>query len=81
MKLIFHWAKYVENKIFKIGGIEFYWQAAIKDAIKSDLVIVEQANKLLINYILIVLRRFTKIKFAFWGHGINLRTNPNSSWQ
>jgi glycosyltransferase involved in cell wall biosynthesis len=44
----------------------------------SDLVIVEQANKLLFNYYLILRRIFRKKKFAFWGHGLNLQISKKN---
>lgn len=72
------WANYIDNKVFKIGNVELYWQPCLKEVLKHDLVIVEQANKLLINYLLIMLRKIFPIKFAFWGHGINLMLNSNS---
>ena len=72
------WGKYIENKTFKILNTEFYWQPVLKYIFKSDLVIIEQANKLLINYLLVILRKMTRLKVAFWGHGIDLMRNPNS---
>jgi glycosyltransferase involved in cell wall biosynthesis len=67
------WGKYKKNKIFTLGKITLIWQPALKDIRHADLVIVEQANKLLINYYLIFRRFFTKKKqFAFWGHGLTL---------
>ena len=39
---------------------------------------MEQANKLLINYLLMVLGKVSKKRFAFWGHGINLQDDPDS---
>ena len=47
----------------------------IRDA---DLVIVEQANRLLLNYWLIARRPFVRQKIAFWGHGRDLQTVPNT---
>lgn len=72
------WANYLPNKFIKFGKLELIWQPALKYILKSDLIIVEQANKLIINYFLIILRKLTKKKFAFWGHGLNLQDNPNS---
>ncbi len=72
------WGKYVPNYVFKIGGIELYWQPVLKEIKNSDLIIAEQANKLLVNYYLMVSRKFNKTKFALWGHGLNLQDNPKS---
>lgn len=67
------WAKFLPNKSFKIGNVPFIWQPCINFIKNSDLVIVEQANMLLINYFLIVKKILFKKKFAFWGHGQNLQ--------
>jgi glycosyltransferase involved in cell wall biosynthesis len=40
------------------------------------LIIVEQANRLLLNYLLIARRHFTAQKIAFWGHGRDLQAAP-----
>jgi glycosyltransferase involved in cell wall biosynthesis len=72
------WAKYVANKVIKIGKINLIWQPCIKYLKDKDLVIVEQQNTLLLNYYLIVASHFSKYKLAFWGHGLNLQENNSS---
>ncbi len=72
------WGICVPNKIFKLGSTELYWQPCLKHLKNSDLVIAEQANKLLINYLLSFQRLFTPRKFAFWGHGFNRQSNPKA---
>jgi glycosyltransferase involved in cell wall biosynthesis len=72
------WAQYRDNKIIHIGKTELIWQPCLDIATDYDLVIVEQANSLLVNYILMLMGRFGFIQFAFWGHGSNLQDNPNS---
>jgi glycosyltransferase involved in cell wall biosynthesis len=72
------WAEYRESKVIKLGSTELLWQPSLDKAKKVDLVIVEQANKLLINYILILLSKVTPLKFAFWGHGMDMQNNPKS---
>lgn len=72
------WAIYRKNRIFKIGGIAFYWQPITDLIRKKDLVIVEQASSLLINYYLLLRRIFTKTKVGFWGHGRNRQGNEHS---
>lgn len=72
------WAYYRKNKIFSFLKFVIYWQPTT-DLIKGkDLVIVEQANSLLINYYLIILRFFTKLKIGFWGHGRNRQGSGQS---
>jgi hypothetical protein len=65
------WAEYVPSKKIKVGSIEFLWQPCLKYINGKELVIVEQANVLLINYYLMLRRKLGKPKMAFWGHGIN----------
>jgi glycosyltransferase involved in cell wall biosynthesis len=72
------WADFIPNRKMKIGGVEFLWQPCLKDLKDKDLVIVEQANMLLLNYYLMLRRKFGKPKMAFWGHGLNLQAHPNS---
>ena len=72
------WAVHVPNKTFRFMGKELYWQPCPKVATKANLVIVEQANALLINYYLMLLRRTKGLKLAFWGHGRNMQDYPNS---
>ncbi|MEE9446069.1 MAG: glycosyltransferase family 4 protein [Cocleimonas sp.] len=72
------WASFRENKQIKIGSTNLLWQPSLDKVTKSDLVIVEQANSLLINYLLIPLSKVMRFKLAFWGHGANLQEDPTS---
>lgn len=72
------WARYIPYKIFIIGESELFWQPYLKNIKGKDLVIVENANKLLLNYYLIYARHFFKYKLAYWGHGRNLHEDINS---
>jgi glycosyltransferase involved in cell wall biosynthesis len=47
------------------------WQPLLGMALRADLVIVEQANKFVLNHLLLVLSRFCLKRVAFWGHGEN----------
>lgn len=54
------------------------WQPILRER-QSDLVIIGQENKLLANYVLIVLARLTGRRVAFFGHGRNFQAaNRNS---
>ncbi|HXU28701.1 MAG TPA: group 1 glycosyl transferase, partial [Bacteroidia bacterium] len=72
------WAILKKNKYIKIGKSQLIWQPCLKEIKSADIVIVEQADRLLINYILILRRILRKKKFAFWGHGQNMFKNKNS---
>lgn len=49
----------------------FLLQLVFREIAQADLVIVEQANKHLINYYLLLLSALKCKKVAFWGHGRN----------
>lgn len=73
------WAKYIPNIRFSIGSTELIWQPCLRELKGKDLVIVEQANKLLLNYFLIFARHFSGFRFANWGHGRNMQDDPDST--
>jgi glycosyltransferase involved in cell wall biosynthesis len=72
------WAECVKHWSAAIGGIEACWQPYLSYLRDADLVIVEQANRLLLNYWLIAKRAFSRQKIAFWGHGRDLQTYPGT---
>lgn len=72
------WAIYRENKVIRLGKIDLLWQPSLDYIHHADMVIVEQANKLILNYYLMFTRMFTKRKFAFWGHGRNMQEDEKN---
>jgi len=72
------WAIYIENKSLRFKKLEIIWQPCTQYLENADLVIVENANKLVINYLLAFSRYFNSYKFAYWGHGQNLQEKSNS---
>jgi glycosyltransferase involved in cell wall biosynthesis len=70
------WATVVRNRRLTIRGRDVaVWQPALGAIRQADLVIIEHANRFLLNYLLL-LRRPTRL--AFWGHGGNLQTSRAS---
>lgn len=67
------WANYVENKYYKLFGQELVWQKIPLKEYDTDLLIIEQANRLLNNYLLQLLGRDGR-QLAFWGHGRNMQS-------
>ncbi len=67
------WGIKINNKIWKIGNRELFWQPIFRHIKGADLVIVESASRLLVNYILIVRYKLGIQKFAYWGHGRNFQ--------
>ena len=73
------WAIQIHNRYLPGPGGKFVWQPAWGHARSSDLIIMEQASAYLLNYWLLLCRRFMGTKVAYWGQGVNVRAqNPNS---
>lgn len=68
------WAVQIDSRYWHILGQEVVWQPVCRYVKDADLVIVEQANRLLFNYLLLLLRMVRKIKVGFWGHGKNFQS-------
>jgi len=73
------WAHYRLNRRIGIGGRSLVWQPVINLARGSDLVIVEQASKLLVNYVFLFFQSWSAWPYVgLWGHGGNLQKNSAS---
>jgi glycosyltransferase involved in cell wall biosynthesis len=70
----------VRNRYLPIPGARTpaVWQPALRTCLNADLVVIEQANRLLINYVLLVATQMGGPKVAFWGHGRNFQSSPNT---
>lgn len=76
------WARRIENQYFRWREMELVWQPCVRYLQNADLVIVEQANRLLVNYVLLLLHRFNKRpKLAYWGHGRNMQAGTARRWR
>ena len=73
------WARQIANKSLGFGKLNLIWQPLIKYLGHQDLIIVEKANKLLLNYYIIVARKFWKNRLGFWGHGRNMQADAQST--
>lgn len=69
------WAIAIRNRYFECFGIQWVWQPCITKARRGDLVIVEQANTLLVNQAFLVLRKLGMMRLAYWGHGRNFQAD------
>ncbi len=72
------WAHRITNRYVRIGGTELVWQPCLRQAMRSDLVVVEQASRLLVNYALLAARTGDR-RIAFWGHGENRQADDSRS--
>src|SRR5690606_20792153 len=68
------WASRIRNTYFSAGSVEVVWQPCLNRVADSDLTIVEQSNRLLLNTLLQLRRATTGTRLAFWGHGRNLQS-------
>lgn len=68
-----HWGRKIQNVYFALGRWVFCWQPVLALVRDADLVIVEMANKMLVNYFLLLQNSLGIKKVAFWGHGRNFQ--------
>jgi glycosyltransferase involved in cell wall biosynthesis len=66
------WGIRRDNLVLPIGSRSLVWQPCARDALDSELVIVDQASRLLLNYWLLWQQTRSRCRVAFWGHGENL---------
>jgi L-malate glycosyltransferase len=74
------WATQVRNRYWHAGGREVCWQSCVGHLEGMDMVVIEQANRLLVNHFLQLRRIFGGPRLAFWGHGANLQAASRSSF-
>lgn len=79
------WAKNIPQYKLYVAGREVIWQPLLRAFRHSDLFIVQQENRHLVNYILTILAPLTGKRLAFFGHGRNFQSTspkgPAESWK
>ena len=70
------WAVEAGSRSLRLAGRELVWQKGLTRLRPADLVVVEQASKLLLNYVLFAAHRAGLVHLAFWGHGRSTRLRP-----
>ncbi len=73
------WTRRIRNHYFRFGAGDLAWQPCFSALEPGALIIVEQANSLLINYPLLFGLRPQGSQVAFWGHGRNFRVGASAS--
>ena len=73
------WGIAIRNYKINLFGRSLYYQPVLQYIHDADLIIVEQASKLLINYYLWFLNLIGYKKLAFWGHGIDFQNDNSNS--
>lgn len=73
------WAQAVPTVSRRWLTMDLVWQSCWPQLKGSDLIVVEQSNRLLINYVLQLRRLWTEqTQLGYWGHGRNLQSrNPH----
>lgn len=72
------WARYVDKKRLRFGPYELTWQPCLDVVRGADLVIVEQAARHLLNYVLLAGQAAGGPRVAFWGHGRNFQATTKT---
>ena len=80
------WADEVDARWFSVRGVDLVWQRYPSDLADVDLVVMTQENKILSNYLRLLLRAIGRGgKTAYWGHGRNLQSvnpsGPSERWK
>lgn len=73
------WAHRIENVYLPLFGAEIVWQPLPSSFGRSDLLIVEHASRLMLNSWLLLARKWSNTKIAFWGHGVNFQNKDARS--
>jgi glycosyltransferase involved in cell wall biosynthesis len=73
-----HWAWRITNRYWGTRRSYLVWQPCLSKLKGADLIVVEQANRLLLNHLLLTGVGRGRAKLAFWGHGRNLQS-PEST--
>jgi glycosyltransferase involved in cell wall biosynthesis len=67
------WGEFRANRFVPVGRRTMVWQPVFDLSREAGLVVVEQATKLLANYLLLAGQNAGGARVAFWGHGANLQ--------
>lgn len=73
------WAHKASGIQIGIGDRRLLWQRVGPRLRAADLVIVEQASRLLLNYLLFARQSFLRRPMAFWGHGRSFHSEAVAS--
>lgn len=73
------WATPLARRDLRVGPKKLVWQPYVHPLRQVDLVIVEQASHLLLNYRLFLEQTRGRAPVALWGHGQNLHEDGRSA--
>ena len=69
------WAHVIRNRVVTARGVSLVHQPVYRGTSSADLVIVEQASRMVVNYLLLARQGFSGAPVAFWGHGGGVQGN------
>lgn len=72
------WARVIRTVRAPVAGRHLVWQPVLRGSRSYDLVVVEQASRMLVNYPLLVRQYAGGPRVALWGHGADLQ--PDGGW-
>lgn len=73
------WAIFRKNSYFSFLQTEIVFQRGLKVArSNSDLIIVEQANRLMLNFMILLFRKYDAYLIGYWGHGRNYQSTQKN---
>jgi glycosyltransferase involved in cell wall biosynthesis len=72
------WSTNIGRRVLRVGGRPLVWQPLVPALREADLVIVEQASQLLLNYRLLLRQALGGPRVAFWGHGRSFAEDPSA---
>lgn len=72
------WGCRITNVVVPLGPRELFWQPALPLLRQADLVVVNDASKLLLNYVLFLQQLLGRKRVALLGHGFNARRRPGT---
>lgn len=67
------WAQQVRETEIRVGDYSLTWQWCLKRVYGADVVVVEQASRHMLNYVLIAAQALGGPRVAYWGHGRNFK--------
>lgn len=68
------WGNLIRNFYLNLRGVELIFQMLPFRVFTADLVVLMQENRILSNYLVILIRRLLGKSTAYWGHGFNMQS-------
>lgn len=68
------WATKIRNLFVEIKSVDVIFQLFPLRVFKSDVIVLMQENRIISNYLIMLLAPLFRCKVAFWGHGANFQS-------